>query len=110
MTLFALPNVSPSLLVLLTALGYVAATIGMKGAAMGMMLPGLALTVAGFALAFGAEVLLMRQTTLSVLYVAILGVETVLVLAFAFSLGEGFTMRQGMGAAMVMVGLAVLVV
>ena len=64
--------------------------------------------VIGLCIACAAEVLLMRQIHLSVLYVAILGVETVLILAIAYGIGEGFTLRQGVGAVMVLAGLSVL--
>ncbi|MBS0122735.1 5-aminolevulinate synthase [Thetidibacter halocola] len=98
---------SAPVLVLATALGYLIATLGMKGAATGLVGPGLALAFGGFALAFAAEVALMRLTKLSLVYIAILGVETVLVLAVAFGIGEGFTLRQGLGAGLVLAGLAI---
>ena len=105
MTPLSIPTLTPSLLVLITALGYVVATVGMKGAAMGHVGLGTVLAVAGFAIAFIAEVALMRQTALSVLYILILGVETVLILGIAYGLGEGFTVKQGIGAALVIAGL-----
>ena len=97
MSSFTLSGLSPVALVLITALGYVGATIGMKGAAMGIVLPGVALAIAGFAVALAAEVTLMRQTTLSVVYILILGVETVAILGLAFWLGEGFQPATGHG-------------
>ena len=39
--------------------------------------------------------------------VTIIGVETVLVLAYAIWIGEGFSMRQAMGGLMVLAGLAI---
>ena len=101
------PDLSAPALILLTALGYVVATVGMKSASVGWLVPGAVLGVAGFAAAFAAEVVLMRQTHLSVLYIAILGVETILILALAFGLGEGFTTRQAAGAVLVVAGLVV---
>ncbi len=103
----ALPTLSAPGLVLLTAAGYVIATVGMKGCASGWLLTGIVLAVLGFGIAFLAEVVLMRQTELSVLYVAILGVETILILGIAFSIGEGFDLRQAFGAGLVIVGLVV---
>lgn len=101
------PLLSPPLLVVLTAIGYVVATVGMKAAASGLPWIGVCLALLGFVAAFAAEVALMRQTHLSVLYIAILAVETVLILAFAASIGEGFDLRQGVGAALVVAGLVV---
>ncbi|SMX44826.1 5-aminolevulinate synthase [Maliponia aquimaris] len=101
------PLFSPPVLVLLTAIGYVVATVGMKAAASGFHVAGVCIALTGFTLAFAAEVALMRVTHLSVLYIAILAVETVLVLAFAASIGEGFDLRQGVGAALVLAGLVV---
>lgn len=105
----SLPALTAPSLVLATAFGYVLATAGMKAAASGHAVVGGLLAVAGFAAAFAAEVALMRQTHLSVLYIAILGVETVLVLGLAASLGEGFDLRQGLGAGLVLAGLAIVV-
>lgn len=97
-------------LILVTAFGYVLATVGMKGAASGLLLPGIALAVVGFLLAFAAEVALMRQTHLSIIYILVLGVETVIILGFAFGIGEGFTLRQALGAIIVLGGLAIVAV
>ena len=108
MTYLDLARPAPAALVLLTSLGYVAATLGLKVVAGGHPAAGIVVAVAGLALACVAEILLMRTSALSMVYVAILGVETVLILAVAYGIGEGFTLQQGMGAAMVLAGLAVL--
>lgn len=97
-------------LILATAFGYAVATFGMKGVAEGFLYSGIALSIFGFLLAFVTEVLLMRQTHLSVLYVVIIGAETLLVLSVAFGIGEGFTLRQAFGALMVLSGLTIVAV
>lgn len=101
------PFQSPLPLILITALGYVLATLGMKGAANGALILGGLLAFGGFLAAFVAEVILMRQTHLSVLYLLIIGVETILILGFAFGIGEGLSLRQAIGASLVLTGLAI---
>ena len=103
-TIFA--SLSSTMLVLVTSLGYILATVGMKAWVEGLVPLGLALILAGFALAAVAEVLLLRQTYLSVIYVAIIGVETVLIVALATVIGEGLSARQVAGAILVLTGLA----
>ncbi|WP_228408708.1 hypothetical protein [Profundibacter amoris] len=49
----------------------------------------------------------MREINLGVLYLVIIAVETLIVLTYAFSIGEGLTSRQIVGAGFVLVGLAV---
>ena len=93
-------------LMLFAALGYAVATIGIKSAADHHMELGLALALLGFALAFIAEMTLMRQINLSVVYVGIIAAETIAVLSYAAWIGEGLSLRQGVGAAMVLAGLA----
>lgn len=83
---------APSLIVA-TAVGYAVMTIG------------IALAVIGFGVAFLAEIVLMRRIDLSIVYVLIVAAETILVLAYAAWIGEGFALRQAFGAAMVFAGL-----
>ncbi|WP_425070318.1 5-aminolevulinate synthase [Sagittula sp. S175] len=104
------PLISPLPLIVLTAAGYFVATVGMKGAAGGALVTGGIIALLGFLLAFAAEVLLMRNTHLSVLYILIIGVETVLVLGFAMGIGEGLSFRQAIGAGLVLTGLAIVAV
>lgn len=106
----SVPSLSAPTLVLGTAAGYALATIGMKLSAQGHLPAGLGLAVAGFLAAFLAEILLMRRAELSVVYLAIIAAETLLVLGYAGWIGEGLSLRQAFGAAMVMAGLAVVAV
>ncbi|ETW14657.1 hypothetical protein ATO8_02080 [Roseivivax marinus] len=101
---------SPAHAVLLTltvAVGYAVATIGMKLVSDHVAGPGAAVLAVGLVAVVVGEIVLMRTTPLSVLYVTIIGVETVLVLAYAIWIGEGFSMRQAMGGLMVLAGLAI---
>ncbi|MBY6004748.1 5-aminolevulinate synthase [Salipiger bermudensis] len=103
----SLPPLPAPTLVLGTAAGYAIATIGMKLSAQGHLPAGLSLAIAGFLGAFLAEILLMRRAELSVVYLAIIAAETLLVLGYASWIGEGLSLRQTLGAAMVLAGLAV---
>ncbi|MGR3378173.1 5-aminolevulinate synthase [Salipiger abyssi] len=94
-------------LVLGTAAGYALATIGMKFASQGQSLPGIVLTALGFLIAFLSEIWLMRQAELPVIYIAIIAVETLMVLLYAAWIGEGPSLKQALGAGMVLAGLVV---
>ena len=98
--LFSLPG-----LVLVSALGYALSAVGMKAISVGAIPAGLALLLTGLAIAVWSEVHLLRQTSLSVVYVAIVAAETLLALGYAASIGDAFTWRQGMGAGLVIAGL-----
>lgn len=94
-------------LALLAAAGYGVATIGMKlasetwtGMAMGLIL-------IGFMAATQAEIILMRGMTLSVLYFIIIALETLIVLSFAYSIGEGLSPREAMGGVLILSGLLI---
>lgn len=91
---------------LLTALGYAAATVGMKLASTGVVWSAMAFMAVGFMIAAVAEVVLMQRHAVSLVYVVIIAMETFLVLTFALSIGEDLTSRQVAGAAFVLVGLA----
>ena len=99
---------SPSLalLILVTALGYLLATAGMKQAATtpGAMALGLILT--GLALAAVAEIVLLRSNALPAVYITILALETLLVLGYAVFVGDGFGLRHAVGGALVVAGIA----
>lgn len=66
------------------------------------------LLVIGFAAATIAEVILMRGLDLGVLYLMIIAVETLVVLTYAASIGEGLDQRQMLGGAFVLLGLGVI--
>lgn len=93
-------------LILVSALGYTLATIGMKQAALGLPLLALPLLLVGFMAATVAEVILLRKVDLAVVYVTIIGVETLLVLSYAAFIGEGLNLRGLLGAGLVVTGLA----
>lgn len=93
------------ILILVAALGYSAATIGMK---MGSSaLTGLAVLVMaiGLAAAIFGEMALLRGTNLGPVYIAIIGVESLIVMLYAWYIGETMTLRQISGAGLVVVGL-----
>ena len=92
-------------LIVITALGYTLATVGMKLVSQDIMTAGTTLLVLGFAVAILAEIALLRKTDLSVVYITIVASETLLVLFYAAMIGEGFGLRQASGALLVIVGL-----
>jgi hypothetical protein len=96
------------LLTALAALSYATATYGIKLASHSPGVTSLIIIVTGLALAVGAETVLLRHASLGIVYLAVIAVETLLVLVLAASLGEGLTLRQFGGAALVLAGLAVL--
>ncbi|ETX29109.1 hypothetical protein [Roseivivax isoporae] len=102
-----LSPVSTIVLTLLVASGYAVATIGMKLCAEQQLRAGIMLLVLGLACVILCEVILLRFTALSVLYLAIVGAETLIVLAYAVWMGEGFGLKQATGAALVLAGLCV---
>lgn len=94
------------LLVVVSALGYTVATIGMKLASTGITAVAVGIIVLGFVAATLAEVSLLRGADLGVIYITIIGVETLLVLGFAALIGEGLDLRRVAGAGFVIVGIA----
>ncbi|MBV2361015.1 5-aminolevulinate synthase [Thalassococcus sp. CAU 1522] len=107
MTLFAIPTPGILSLILMTALGYAVATVGMKITATGQIWLGVGLCALGFFAAFLAEIVLLRRFDLALVYVVIIAAETALVLGYAFWIGEGFGLRQTFGATLVLLGLLV---
>ena len=95
-------------LVLAAALGYALATIGMKLFSITWSMAAVALLFLGFAVATAAEVVLMRGVHLGVLYLTIMALETLAILAYAISIGEGLSPVQMLGGAFVLAGLAVI--
>ena len=93
-------------LILATSLGYLMATAGMKLAATTPGLGPLGLICVGLACAAIAEIALLRSNSLPTVYVAILALETVLVMGFAAWMGDSFGMRHAVGAALVLAGIA----
>lgn len=93
-------------IIMIAALGYTVATIGMKFASLGVLSVGIALVVSGFLMATLAEVFLLRRGDLTVVYVTITGVETIMILIAGAMLGEIVDMRRIVGAGCVVVGIA----
>ncbi|WP_202075916.1 5-aminolevulinate synthase [Pseudooceanicola pacificus] len=96
------------LLIVLTAAGHALATVGMKTAATGGSPTALVMVSLGLTGAVLAEIALLRHTNLAVAFVMIVAFEALLVLCFAASLGETLTAVQGLGAVLVLIGLAVI--
>lgn len=94
------------LLVAASALGYAVATIGMKLASSSLTVVAIGLVVLGFVAATLAEVSLLRKADLGVIYITIVGAETLLVLSFAALIGEGPDLRTMAGAGLVVAGIA----
>ncbi|HHI69844.1 MAG TPA: 5-aminolevulinate synthase [Rhodobacteraceae bacterium] len=95
------------ILILAASLGYSGATIGMKMASGAWSATAVLFLLSGFLAATFAEIILMRGINLGALYLIIIAVETLIVLAYAFSIGEGLTTQQIVGAGFVLVGLAI---
>ncbi|MEZ5715276.1 MAG: 5-aminolevulinate synthase [Paracoccaceae bacterium] len=94
--------------VLLAALGYAMATIGMKLASGNWTYLALALLLLGFYAASHAEIVLMRDIDLGLLYLVVIAVETIVVLGYAWAIGEGLGPREAMGGLLVLAGLVVI--
>lgn len=93
-------------LALAAALGYGVSTILMKHFSYGYALLPLALLVAVLTGTVVSEVLLLRQVELGLAYIAIIATESLLVLTYAFVIGEGLSRQEMAGAAFVLVGVA----
>lgn len=96
----------PFVLVLLSALGYAAATLALKAASTAPAFGLIVVLGLCLALACGAELILMRKLDLGVLYLLIIGTETLIVLTAAYLIGEGLAPRDWLGAALILAGAA----
>lgn len=90
------------------AVGYGVATIGMKVASGHWTLLAITLIIIGFVAATQAEVVLMRDIHLGELYLIIIAVETLIVLSYAYSIGEGLSTRDAAGGVLILLGLGVI--
>lgn len=98
----------PLILLCVVSAGYLAATLAMKLIADGSATSFAAsLLVVGLVAVVLGEIALLRGAHLSVVYIGILASETLLALAYAAWIGEGFTLRQGVGATFVLTGALV---
>lgn len=94
--------------VLVPAFGYAVASLGTKLASTAVTGVALRAIVLGFVAAALAEVALLRKADLGVIYITIIGVETLIVLAFAALIGEGPDLRTLGGAGLVIAGIAMI--
>ncbi len=92
-------------LVAASALGYAIATIGMKLASSTVSIVALGIIALGLLAATVAEVSLLRRVDLGVIYITIIGVESLVVLGFAALIGEGLDLRRMAGSVLVIAGL-----
>lgn len=99
-----MPNIFVLLLLMVTGGGYALATIGMKMASGVMSITAMAAIVAGLLAAVVAEMFLLRNAELPVVYLAIVVFETLLVLGYAAVVGGAVTPMQVLGAALVLGG------
>jgi multidrug transporter EmrE-like cation transporter len=91
----------------MAAVGYGLATIGMKLASGHWTMLAGVLILLGFFAAMQSEILLMRNMELGVLYLVIIAAETLIVLGYAFAIGEGLNLRESLGGLMIFAGLLV---
>lgn len=98
----------PVCLIVLCAVAYAGATFAMKSASIAST--GVIWLIIGVALSLAvlAEIALLRQHSLGLTYIAILGAETLIVLTVAFLIGEGLGPRKLAGAGLVLAGTAII--
>lgn len=94
-------------LLLIAALGYSIATVGMKMGSTGLTFTAIALMAGGLFAAAAAEVVILKSADLGIVFITIIGIETLIVLTYAAMIGEGLDLRQLTGAGMVLAGIAV---
>jgi len=95
-----------ALLIALTAMGYAVATAGMKLSTDGTSIMALTLMAGGLTIAVIAEIALLRHVDMAMVYLAIIALETILILGLALLLGDGLTLGQVLGAGLVVTGLS----
>lgn len=93
-------------IVMLAALGYTVATVGLKLAADRSYSLAALLILGGFALVIVTEIFLMRRADMTLVYIVIIGVETLMILAAGAMMGEIFDWRRIVGACCVVAGIA----
>jgi hypothetical protein len=89
-----------------TASGYALATIGMKMSSDSHSIPAIMIILLGLAGAALAEIVLLRQASLPLIYLGIIVTETVLVLGYAAWIDQGLSLHQLGGATLVVLGFA----
>ena len=98
----------PTTLIILSGLGYAAATLAMKAASSTPSLIAISAIGLCLCLAVLAEVLLLQRTDLGLAYIAVLAAETTIIVLVASAIGEGLGLRDLAGGALVLFGAAVL--
>lgn len=93
-------------ILVLAAFGYTVATVGLKLAADRSYALAAVLIVVGFALVIVTEIFLLRRSDMTIVYVTIIGIETIMILAAGAMLGEVVDMRRILGAGCVVAGIA----
>jgi multidrug transporter EmrE-like cation transporter len=92
-------------LILVAALGYSTATIGMKMGSSALTGIAIAIMVVGLAAAIFGEILVLKSSDLGPIYIAIIGIESLIVMLYAWYIGEAMSLRQIGGAGLVVFGL-----
>jgi small multidrug resistance pump len=93
-------------ILILAAAGCTVATVGLKLAADRSYALASVLIIAGFLLVIVTQIFLLRRTDLTIVYVTIIGVETLMILAVGAMMGEVVDMRRILGAGCVVAGIA----
>lgn len=93
------------ILIVLAALGYSVATIGMKMGSTTLTGGAMLVIGLGLAVAIFGEISALRSVNLGPIYIAIIGVESLIVMLYAWYIGEAMSLRQLGGASLVVTGL-----
>jgi len=92
----------------MTALGYALATVAMKNYAIQPGGLAVAAIAGGLVIAVLAEIILLRQGNMSLVYLGIIVAETTLVLCYASFIGNGLSLPQLGGAVLILAGVGLL--
>jgi len=93
-------------LMMVTAAGYAFATVGMQMSSAAQPSWGIPLIVLGLAGAALAEIALLRNASLPLVYLGIVVAETTMIMTYAAWSQNGLSLQQIGGAALVIVGFA----
>ncbi|MDN5786716.1 5-aminolevulinate synthase [Pseudorhodobacter sp.] len=104
-TQFTLANPATIAFVVLSSVGYATVTIGLKMGSASMTALSITVILIGLAAAMFGEITALRSVALGPIYIAILGMETLIVMTYTWYIGEALSARQIGGAGMVMFGL-----
>jgi len=94
------------IVITLAAVGYSIATVGLKLAAQDEYPLATVLILSGFTLATLTEIVLLRRGDLTLVYITIIGAETLMILIAAAVLGETIDLKHLLGAGCVVLGIA----